>query len=239
MEEVRRYLAERTLELGLHLDLLRALDARTRETLKSDDPLRVDIAQIKILKSGSVVHMYNIVEATVARTLERLEAKVLEEHPRHYTNNIFELWVKGAVKIDNELNLDKLRKRVVGVGRMLIDGETHGSLDIAKTDGNWDEERLDKLLSRLEIDLVLAPELRRLVREPVLNDNVTRLKLVRKLRNDLGHGFVTFEEGAASLAISDLQTMAFVTVAYCRSLVEAFDVYIYDRLFLKKALTAA
>jgi hypothetical protein len=57
---------------------------------------------------------------------------------------------------------------------------------------------------------------------------------VRKLRNSLAHGSISFAECGENVTVGELRDLADRTAAYLREVVKAFEAYIKDRGFLVK-----
>lgn len=234
MSEVKLYLAERKGELQVHLDLLDLLDKRSKDPTNSDENFKVDVRQILIMKSSILVHLYNIVEATFTRTLTELQDSVGAHHPKVYIDGIFELWIAGNVQINNEFNIKNVRDNVRDVGKALIGDIDYPTLKIKKTDGNWDEKRIQRLSDKLGVELIFQDEFKQRLRSHYFND-LTRLQYIRQRRNDLAHGLITFEEGADGKTLSELVDLSDIAIGFMEIVVDAYDNYMIDEKFVKAA----
>ena len=69
MDEIKYYLRERKDEVETHLHLLEALEFRSLTKQTNTNDLNVDVRQVLILKASILVHLYNVVEAVMAKLL--------------------------------------------------------------------------------------------------------------------------------------------------------------------------
>jgi hypothetical protein len=81
MREVLDYLEERRGEFDRHLHLARLLEARVNEAVVGDDA-QVEVSHVNTLKSGLLIHLYNIVEAATVRTMDVVGQTIVTEKPR-------------------------------------------------------------------------------------------------------------------------------------------------------------
>ena len=142
MDEVKAYLDERKIEINMHLSLLSALEKRSTEAIEPDGEFNVNVRQLLILKASILIHLYNVVEATMAKSLEVIEKAIHRHHPKEYSEVLFNEWVTCNLKISNEVNISKLNVRAQNMGKLLLSDSGWGKLSIQKTDGNWDDKRM-------------------------------------------------------------------------------------------------
>jgi MAE_28990/MAE_18760-like HEPN len=71
------------------------------------------------------------------------------------------------------------------------------------------------------------------IKQP-FRDDLGPLALVRKLRNDLAHGSISFAECGENMTAGELRDLADRTAAYLREVVKAFETYVDDYGFLVK-----
>ena len=96
MIEVLDYLGEREEEFRRHLTITRDLEARVGG-LRQEGDLFVEVRHVNTLKSGLLIHLYNIVEAVMTRTLETVGQTALEDSPRRWTETVLREWVRAEV----------------------------------------------------------------------------------------------------------------------------------------------
>ena len=232
MEEVKQYLEERKHEVSLHLKLLKALETRSMETIDLGDDLKVDVRQVLILKASILVHLYNVVEATMAKSFEVIESAIHGHHPKEYRDELFDNWVVTAIRISNEINVSKLNQRAQNMGRELLESSGWSKLSIQKTDGNWDDKRIIDFFQKLAIEIDYPKGFKTELRRPYFDD-LTMMQYIRKRRNDLAHGFITFESGADNKTYSDIDRIANITIQFMELVVGACNKFVSNKNFLK------
>jgi hypothetical protein len=230
MDEVKAYLEERGHEINTHLKLLLALEKRSTET--HDDDFDVDIRQVLILKASILVHLYNVVESTMAKSLEVMEVAIHSHHPKDYTEALFDEWVVANLRVSNEVNTSKLNSRAQVMGKILLGNSGWSKLSIQKTDGNWDDKRIISFTKKLGIMLSYPRSFKAALSSPYYDD-LSKMEYIRKRRNDLAHGFVTFESGADNKTHEELAELATITMKFMGFVVGACHSFISNNKFLK------
>ncbi len=234
MDEVKLYLVEREQEIALHLKLLAALEKRSQEAQDPDDELNVDVRQVLILKASILVHLYNVVEAVMAKSLEVLENAIHQYHPKEYSDALFDQWVVTNIALADEINVSKLNTRAQIMGRELIGTSDWHQVAIRKTDGNWDDQRIIKFSRKYGVRIRWPRGLRQKVFQPYFNE-LTAMEYIRKRRNDLAHGFITFEHGADGKTHADLDYLANLTLKFIGAVVVSYEDYITSNSYLRPA----
>lgn len=230
MKQVESYLAERDDEMTQHLTLLKSLDGRSLDG-KASPTERIEVRQVLILKSSVLVHLYNIVEATMNRILDALADSVSAHHPKNYSDSFFEEWIRFAAKTNDGSGPDVLLKKVTKTGKQLIAENDWERLRIHRTFGNWDDVRIAQLAERLNVRMDIEAEVKRNASEHFRNDQ-SRLVYLREKRNQLAHGFETFEEGAKDRTSGDLADLAGKVLAYLKEVVRCFSAFDASRGYL-------
>jgi hypothetical protein len=96
MREVLDYFEERSSEFDRHLFLARLLEARVDDAV-GDDDAKIEVRHVNTLKSGLLIHLYNIVEAITTRTMEIVGQTVVTEKPKLWTEVVLKEWVRAAI----------------------------------------------------------------------------------------------------------------------------------------------
>ena len=234
MSMLTAYLDEREAELKDHVDLIQKLDLRARESFEADDPLRVDVRHVLILKSGLMVHLYNVIEAVMSRALEQLAQDVSKYHPRKYAQSWFSEWIRSSTHVEGGGTPQQRLARFEKASRSLIEESGWDDLTIQSGSGNWDDERIGKIVKKLGIQMKLGKQLGKEARGHYVDD-LSRLCFIRKRRNDLAHGVLTFEEGAQDRTLQDLLDFVRVVASYLRVVVTSFESYSAKGSFLASA----
>ena len=222
MSVLTTYLNEREAELKDHLDLIGRLELRAQEKFAFEDPLRVEVRHVLILKSGLMVHLYNVIEAIMSRALDQLSREVSKYHPRDYGDSWFSEWIRSSTRVEDGGAPQQILTRIEKTSRSLIQESGWDSLTIRAGAGNWDDKRISKIMEKLGIPLKLG---RRLKKEACGHyvDDLSRLCFIRKRRNDLAHGVLTFEEGAQDRSLEDLSGFVRIVASYLRVVVSCFE----------------
>lgn len=225
MREIRSYLGQRSEEMDHHLSLLYMLDRRTRESSGAGDQLRVEVRQVLILKSSILVHLYNIVEATMNQVLDEVARQVSTYHPKMYTEAFFKEWIRYSAGTNDSAGPEKLLEKVTATGQDLISEDGWTEMRIIRGSGNWDDKEIQRIAGRLDIVLDIDPEIARAASENFSNDE-SRLTYLRRRRNSLAHGHSTFEEGAQDRTYDELVELAKVVLKYVREVIECFERFV-------------
>lgn len=232
MSDMRREFDERQVEVDLHLDLLEALERRSLETENATDDFRVEVRQVLILKASVLVHLYNLVEATMSLCFGAVEKASAEHSPKEFAPGLFEKWVVNAMAVGAEINIANVNKRAQEMGRFLIsENASADSLSLKRTDGNWDFVRIVASMKAISVDERFSPALRRRLHNPFFDD-LGPLEYVKARRNQLAHGLRTFEMGADNKTVRELRALANVVIEFLIAVIAKFDRYIEHRRYL-------
>ncbi len=234
MSMLTAYLDEREAELKDHVDLIQKLELRAGERFEADDPLRVEVRHVLILKSGLMVHLYNVIEAVMSRALVQLAQDVSKFHPRNYAQSWFREWIRSSTRVEDGGAPQQLLTRIENASRSLIEDAGWDDLTIRSGSGNWDDKRIGKIVDNLGIRIQLGDKLKREACGHYVDD-LSRLCFIRKRRNDLAHGVLTFEEGAQDRTLQDLVDLVRIVASYLRAVVTSFESYAANGSFLVSA----
>jgi len=232
MDEVKSYLNERKREVSTHLKLLSALEKRSTEVQEREDGFDVDVRQVLILKASILVHLYNVVESTMAKSLEVIEVAIYNHHPKDYTKVLFDEWIIANLRISNEVNISKLNSRAQNMGRLLLGNSGWSKLSIQKTDGNWDDKRIIDFTKKLGINISYPHLFKKELRRHYFNE-LSKMEYIRKRRNDLAHGLITFEDGADNKTHAELEKLANLTIKFMGLVVDACHIFVANNNYLK------
>jgi len=231
MSTVRIFLNERRTELSDHASLIRKIEEANLKRNQRPHTVKVDYKQLSILRSGLMVHVYNVVEAVMTRLLEELATEVRKHDPTTYGDKVLKAWIKGATRPDDGAGPEKLLQRIEELARQLIQRSDWNPLDVRRSPGNWDDKSISRVSSDLGVDLTLDEELRRRACGHYV-DELSRLGFVRKRRNELAHGVLTFEEGARDRTCAELEELVDVVSDYLQQVVRCFEAFLRACRFL-------
>lgn len=226
------FFEERFAEIGSYLDFLgsveKAVGEGTPQLVGATTTITTD--QQKILYSSVYLQLYNLVEATITRCIEEI-GKAATSHPSAWQAGdlIAELrieWVRGMARTHSNLTPDHRLNSAVAMCNHLIQQLPIEQLKLEKgAGGNWDDEEIFKMSRRVGCQLSISAETTEGVKRPY-RDNMGAMKLVKKRRNDLAHGHISFVECAEGVVVSELRDTAAATGSYLREAISCFASYI-------------
>jgi hypothetical protein len=100
--------------------------------------------------------------------------------------------------------------------------------------GNWDDEAIEHIVRRLGFALQVRPEVYSAVKRK-FRDDLGCLQLVKKFRNQLAHGSISFEQCGENVTVGELRDMTNRTVSYLSDVVAAFRSYIVGHGYITEA----
>ena len=231
MTEVLRYLGEREEEFKQHLFIARMLETRVDEMVNEGD-VRVEVRHINTIKSGLLIHLYNIVEAIMTRTLTTVGQTVVNDKPGRWTQDVLGEWVRAEIWGGEERIGDKALQRLMDVSGMLASGGSPSAFVVKGTPGSWDDEAIKKVASRLGCKLTLSPVVRRAAYERTYRNETTALKYLANRRNAIAHGACTFEDGADNRTLDDLEGLAGRVLPFLRAVSESYQAFLDNKRYL-------
>ena len=238
MRDVLSYLQEREAEFARHLSMARLLEARVDESV-GEASNQIEVRHVNTLKSGLIVHLYNIVEAVTTRTLAVVGRTVVTERPKQWTEAVLTEWVRAAIWSDDERIGDGALKRLIRVSGLLASGERPDAFVVKGEPGSWNHESIKKVAQRLGCRLVMAEDIKRAAHERVYRNETTALEYLARRRNDIAHGETTFEEGAHDLTLDELHNLAVRVLPFLRAVTESYETYLSNKKYLAAEEAAA
>ena len=231
MNEVLSYLNERVKEFHSHLSIARMLELRIDEGIV-DGNIRVEVRHVNTVKSGLLIHLYNIVEAVTSRTLQEVGEAVVTEKPNLWTENLLSEWVRSEVWNGEDRIGDQAMKRLTQVSSNLASGELLQAFLIKGEPGSWNDDAIKKVAVRLGCSLSLSPEVSHAAYERKYRNDTTALKYLADKRNAIAHGSSTFEEGANDLSIKELEELSDRILPYLKAVTESYQNFLVNKKYL-------
>lgn len=231
MREVLAYLEERKSEFSRHLSVAQLLEGRVDETMNGDN-IRVEVRHVNTLKSGLLIHLYNIVEAVTTRTLSVVGTTVVSEQPKRWTESVRKEWVRAAIWGGEERIGEGALSRLMRVSGALVSGELPDAFVVKGEPGSWNEKAIKKVAERLGCPLVLSDEIKRGAYERVYRNDTTALTYLARKRNDIAHGETTFEEGAHDLTLDELSKLANRVLPFLQAVTESYESFLSNKSYL-------
>ena len=238
MRDVLTYLDERREEFDSHLAIARILEARIDEG-SSRGEIRVEVRHINTIKSGLLVHLYNIVEAVTTRTLKTVGRTVVTKRPALWTESVLKEWVRAAVWSGEERIGDGAFNRLAGVSRTLVSGLAPEEFAVKGEPGSWDDKAIKKIAERLGCRLAFTPEISQAAFEKKYRNETTAMQFLADRRNAIAHGSTTFEEGARDMTLDNLEELAGRVLPFLTAVTECYQAYLDGKAYLQAEEAAA
>ncbi len=236
MEALSVAFEERLQEINSYLELLHGVgtEAMSGPPRLGRKGVSITPQQQRILYSGVFLQLYNLVEATVVQCLDGITEVFVENSwsPSDLTNELRGEWVRVIARTHTDLNYGHRLESAVGLCKHLVESlPVNGfKLEIGGG-GNWDDSAIEAIASRLGLSLEVSSEISSEVKRP-FKDGLGPLALVKKFRNSLAHGSISFAECGENLTVKDLENLTLRTSNYLREVVDAFDRYIVQHEYL-------
>ena len=239
MGNVLSFLNDRYSEIDDYLSLIDALDTSVQSGPPSIGEQRVTAKQQKILHSSVYLQLYNLIEATVTFSLDEIcNVAIVQQQckPGDLNESLRKEWVRSMAQPFKSKNPENRLKDAVRMCNHLTDSLPISEFEIEKGGGgNWDDNQIQGLASRIGCELSFTPETFSSVKRPV-RDDLGPIGLVVSLRNRLAHGSISFEECGQSDTASELRAIAEIVIKYLREFATAIEQFVSAKHYLKEEL---
>lgn len=237
MEVLSQAFEERLQEIEAYLLFLEGIETEARS-----GPPRIGSAgalittqQQRILYSGVFLQLYNLVEATVVSCLEAVTEITLKTGSWKLGDLSAELrreWVRVTARTHIDLNYEHRLESALVLCKHLVDALPVTGFKVENGGGgNWDDAAIEAIAVRLGFKLNVSPQAYSNIKRP-FKDDLGPLALVKKLRNSLAHGSISFAECGEGMTVSELRDLKERTAEYLRDVVTAFRTYINQNEYL-------
>jgi len=237
MEPLGPAFEERLAEIESYLDFLQGVDDQARSgppRLGSAGPF-ISAQQQRILYSSVFLQLYNLVEATVVRCLDGITEAAIsggEWLPGDLRTELRREWVRIMARTHTEMNYETRLEYALELCGHLVDALPVRGFKVEKGGGgNWDDAAIEAIAARLGFQLQVSPTTKSNIKRP-FKDDLGPLRLVKKLRNSLAHGSISFAECGENQTASELRDLTERTGAYLREVVASFEAYINAHEYL-------
>lgn len=232
MTTLRTALAERKEEFLVHMSLAHALDRR----LFSGDPVSIGetaltVRHLSTIKSGLIVHLYNIVESVMTRTIQEVGRAVQVTPPSEWTTETLKEWLRFYAATGSDGNEDTRLDVVHKAALKLLTREPINDLMFKKPSGTWSDKLIYTFSQRLKVEFRLLPNIARKMAKNSKYGDKTPLEFLADRRNAIAHGRRSFEDGARDLSLQDIQDLADITIEYMELAVDAFQGFVDNKHF--------
>ena len=233
MRSYEELLSGRTGEIESHLLLIKELTAAAIARQGIANLQRVEMEHVDVLKSGFLVHLYNVVEAVMTKILEEVAADVIRYPPAKWSSLVRTEWVRTRAGVEGGIESHQRLSRTVKVVDEAIEGAVNVAFRVSY-ERNWSDAEITKVSDRLGCSLQVNSEVVRRACHERFQDDFAPMQYIRHKRNSLAHGNETFREGARQLSSQDLQRLRCTVVEYMESVSTSFTSYLETRSFLQE-----
>jgi hypothetical protein len=235
MTTLRIDLETRREEFDAHFALAEALEDRMMlDSLLG--AVNLSARHINTIKSGLIVHLYNIEEAIMSQALLFLGDALGAVDPRRWTEHSLREWLRETVVSRTaEGNEDGRLTTVYQTSSLLLTQSILGPQKLKKPSGTWDDKVIATFIERMNVAFSMPPDMwRRIAATPEYGDK-TPLQFLADRRNAIAHGRRSFEDGASDLGLADIRKLADVTLDYISYTADAFQAHIENDAYLVPA----
>ena len=240
MEELTGAFEERLQEIQSYLEFLEGVEAEAMS-----GPPRLGSAgavittqQQRILYSGVFLQLYNLVEATVVRCLDGVTEVALKGGnwtPNDLTTEMRREWVRVQARTHVDLNHENRLESALALCKHFVESLPITGFKLESGGGgNWDDSAIEGITTRLGFQLIVNNQIYQNIKRP-FRDDLGPLALIKKFRNSLAHGSISFSECGENVTVGELRDLIETTSAYLREVVNAFSSYIADYKYLDPA----
>ena len=226
---------ERLREIDTYLDLLEALDRQVQSgTPPEIGGAAITVQQQRILYSAVYLQLYNLVEATVTWCVDAICAAASKDgrwFPSDLSDGLRREWIRLTARTQVPMNEDNRLNYVFDTCEHIIKSLPITWPHDTGRKGNWDDDEIEGMSSRIGCELSISPAARTAAKRPIRDDKGP-LRLIRDLRNRLAHGAISFEECGTNVTIGDLRDIKEKTVLYLRDVVAAYGAHVGEYKFL-------
>ena len=234
MRAYEELLTGRAGEIKAHLSLIEELTAAAIARQGVANLRRVEMEHVEVLKSGFLVHLYNVVEAVMAKILDEVAADVIRYPPAKWSSSVRTEWVRARAGVEWRIESHQRLSRTVKIVDEAIAGAVNVKFRFGRYGGNWSDSEIARFSERLGCSLQADPGVVQRACRERFQDDLAPMKYIRHKRNSLAHGNETFREGARQLSSQDLQKLRRTVVEYMESVSSSFTSYLDGKSFLQE-----
>ena len=230
--EFNELLSLRRREVVKHLALIRDLDDAVRSR---DARGPVDAEHVNILKSAFLVHLYNVVEAVMNKILDEMAAATSRHLPDEWKYELFIAWVRHRAALEREMAPDDRLTHIVSVIAEAAGRKPLGSTRVAKREvGNWTHKEIESAAASLSCPLEISDLVKHEACVRFFVNDMSPLTYVRHMRNQLGHGNISFVDSAAALSVDQLGYLQVTIIDYMDAIVKSFTSNLDQKSYLSQ-----
>ncbi|MES2042779.1 MAG: MAE_28990/MAE_18760 family HEPN-like nuclease [Pseudomonadota bacterium] len=235
MTTLRDDLDTRKEEFDTHFALAEALEDRMMIDA-SIGTVSLSARHINTIKSGLIVHLYNIEEAIMSQALHFLGGALGSVDPRKWTEHSLREWLRESIVArTSEGSEDGRLSTVYQTSNLLLTQPILGQQKLKKPSGTWDDKVIAKFVERMNVTFNMPPDMWRDIAARPEYGEKTPLQFLADRRNAIAHGRRSFEDGASDLGLNDIRKLADITLGYMKYAADAFQAHIDNDAYLVPA----
>jgi hypothetical protein len=222
---------ERLAEVETYLEFLAAMEEAAQDGppqfKRAQHPISAQ--QQRMLYSSVYLQLYNLVESTMSRCIETVAEAAKRNNrwkPSDLSGSLRGEWVRSTARTHENLTPEHRLESAIALCDHLVSALPIAAFEIDKGGGgNWDDSAIETISSRLGFQLVVSQPVYSTVKRP-FRDGLGPIAAVKKLRNNLAHGSISFAQCAENETVAHLIEMKDATVNYLREVVDCFTRYV-------------
>ena len=167
--------------------------------------LLVNNTMQKCMRANAIIMLYNLVESTFCNCVQLIYDAICDEHLNYYqvSDKLRRVWIDLA--FDPQWHIDAVRRHAKDYSDKLQTSVLTFSNMPAGSSGNLDFAKMVEISDKFNINFGRVPNV----------DNVkTTLMYLKKNRNDLAHGNMTFSYVGANVSFPELNDHKLYTIAF-------------------------
>lgn len=230
INEFEELLTNRRRELDKHLAFIRELE---NSALNRTGGAPVDTEHVNILKSAFLVHLYNVVESVMTKTVDEIAAAAEVHPPANWADGLFRSWLEHRANAVVDLAASKRVDRIVSVIAEAAGRQPLESARVAKREGgNWSHDQIANIAGRLSCTLTIRPDVEFSACTRNFLNAMPPMKYVRHMRNQLAHGNVSFIDAGSLLSVAQLDSLRVAILDYMEDVTASFRAFLDEKKYL-------
>jgi len=185
----------------------------------------IDSELIKVLKANGFLLLYNLIEATIRKSLEAIFSAIHIENLtfQQLSDNLKKLWINQKALPLKEgidaITYDKIRALLEDVATSIIDNQIMQlETDCIRISGNIDARIIRDIATKIGFEQSRDGSL---------------LEIIKKKRNHLAHGEFTFGEIGKEVSVNDMIKYKDHTCTHLSDVLRNIEDYITNKKFVK------
>jgi hypothetical protein len=196
---------------------------------------RLSVRHLLTMKSGLLVHLYNVLESVMSQTTKVVGSAFGTVPPKTWSYAARREWLRehGVARVEG--GADTRLRQIESCSIDLLADAPLGPQVIRKPAGSWTDKSIGLFAERLGVRLQIEPDLyRKLAQKDYLGEKGPLVFLADR-RNDLAHGHRTFEDGGRDLTLAQIREIADVALEFMELVVTSFQTYVDQKQFVAAA----